>query len=154
MEGNSLIAKSVMVTGHRIVEDLDEKKLEEIFKLLIKKGYTRFYIGMALGFDTICFKILEKLRENNDITLIACIPCREQDKYFTDSQKEEYARMLKSANEKHLLSEKFTSYCMYRRNCYMVDHSAIVVAYLRKSFGGTFNTVKYAEKKCKKIINI
>ncbi|HBJ97737.1 MAG TPA: DUF1273 domain-containing protein [Clostridiales bacterium] len=154
MEVNSLIAKSVMVTGHRIVEDLDEKKLEEIFKLLIKKGYTRFYIGMALGFDTICFKILEKLRENNDITLIACIPCREQDKYFTDSQKEEYARMLKSANEKHLLSEKFTSYCMYRRNCYMVDHSAIVVAYLRKSFGGTFNTVKYAEKKCKKIINI
>mgnify|MGYP002515423043 CR=1 FL=1 len=154
MEVNSLIAKSVMVTGHRIVEDLDEKKLEEIFKLLIKKGYTRFYIGMALGFDTICFKILEKLRENNDITLIACIPCREQDKYFTDSQKEEYARMLKSANEKHLLSEKFTSYCMYRRNCYMVDHSAIVVAYLRKSFGGTFNTVKYAEKKGKKIINI
>ena len=154
MEVNYLIAKSVMVTGHRIVEDLDEKKLEEIFKLLIKKGYTRFYIGMALGFDTICFKILEKLRENNDITLIACIPCREQDKYFTDSQKEEYARMLKSANEKHLLSEKFTSYCMYRRNCYMVDHSAIVVAYLRKSFGGTFNTVKYAEKKGKKIINI
>ena len=30
MEVNSLIAKSVMVTGHRIVEDLDEKKLEEI----------------------------------------------------------------------------------------------------------------------------
>lgn len=154
MEVNSLIAKSVMVTGHRVVENLDEKKLEEIFKLLIKKGYTRFYVGMALGFDTVCFKILEKLRENNDITLIACIPCREQDKYFTDSQKEEYARMLKSANEKHLLSEKFTSYCMYRRNCYMVDHSAIVIAYLHKSFGGTFNTVKYAEKKGKKIIYV
>lgn len=154
MEDISLIAKSVAITGHRTVENLDEKRLENVFKLLIKKGFTRFYVGMAIGFDAVCFKILEKLRENSDITLIACIPCREQDKYFTESQKAEYARMLKSANEKHLLSEKFTSYCMYKRNCYMVDHSAVVIAYLRKSFGGTFNTIKYAEKSNKKIINV
>ena len=32
--------------------------------VLIKKGYNRFLVGMAIGFDTLCFNILEKLREN------------------------------------------------------------------------------------------
>lgn len=153
MEEN-LILKSVAITGHREADGLDEKKLEGVFKLLVKKGYTRFFVGMALGFDTVCFKILEKIREKENIKIIACIPCKDQDKYFTDEQKEDYAKMVKSANERIIFSEKYTSYCMHRRNCYMVDNSSVLVAFLNKNFGGTYNTVKYAEKAKKNIIRI
>ena len=154
MAEENLVLKTVAVTGHRTVEDLDEQRLEEVFKQLIKKGYNRFLIGMALGFDTVCFKILNKLRANNDIKLIACIPCKDQDRYFTEAQKAEYAELVALADEKRIFSEKFTSYCMHRRNCYMVDKSSVIVAYLRKSFGGTYNTVKYAEKQGKTIVHI
>lgn len=154
MAEENFVGRTVAVTGHRTLENINEAKLEEIFKVLIKKGYNRFLVGMAIGFDTLCFNILEKLREKHEIKIIACIPCLEQDKYFTESQKTEYARMVKSADEKRIFSEKYTSYCMHRRNCYMVDKSSVLVAYLRKSFGGTYNTVKYAEKQKKLIVNI
>ncbi len=154
MAEENFVGRTVAVTGHRTLENVNEGRLEEIFKVLIKKGYNRFLVGMAVGFDTLCFNILEKLREKHDIKLIACIPCLDQAKYFTESQKAEYERMVKSADEKRIFSEKFTSYCMHRRNCYMVDKSSVLVAYLRKSFGGTFNTVKYAEKQKKLIVYI
>lgn len=154
MAEENLVLKSVAVTGHRTVESLNEQKLEEVFKQLIKKGYNRYLVGMAVGFDSICFRILEKLREKSDIKIIACIPCKDQAKYFTESQKAEYERMVKSADEKRIFSEKYTSYCMHRRNCYMVDKSNVIVAYLRKSFGGTYNTVKYAEKQGKTIVHV
>ena len=154
MAEENFVGRTVAVTGHRTLENVNEGRLEEIFKVLIKKGYNRFLVGMAIGFDTLCFNILEKLREKHDIKIIACIPCLEQDKYFTETQKTEYARMVKSADEKRIFSEKYTSYCMHRRNCYMVDKSSVLVAYLRKSFGGTYNTVKYAEKQKRLIVNI
>ncbi len=153
-ENINVISRTVAVTGHRTVGDLNKTKLEEVFKLLIKKGYDTYLVGMAVGFDTICFNILSELKKTNDIKLIACIPCKDQAKYFTESQKEEYEKMLLVADEKRIFSEKFTSYCMHRRNCYMVDNSSIIIAYLNKTFGGTFNTVKYAEKKGKRIIKV
>ena len=43
---------------------------------------------------------------------------------------------------------------MMERNRFMVDNSSILLAYLREDRGGTYNTVKYAEKKQKQIIRI
>jgi len=146
--------RSVAITGHRTVGDINVAKLEEVFRLLIKRGYDTYLVGMAVGFDTICFNILDKLRETHDIKIIACIPCKDQARYFTPEQKEEYERIVSIADEKRIFSEKFNSYCMHRRNCYMVDNSYVLIAYLNKTFGGTFNTVKYAEKKNKKIVYI
>ena len=153
-ENISIISRSVAVTGHRTVENLNEGKLEDVFRLLIKKGYDTYLVGMAVGFDTICFNILDKLRKEFDIKIIACIPCKDQAKYFTESQKEEYERIVALADEKRIFSEKFTSYCMHRRNCYMVDNASIIIAYINKTFGGTYNTVKYAEKKGKRVIKV
>ena len=153
-ENINIISRSVAVTGHRTVENVNTAKLEEVFKLLIKKGYDTYLVGMALGFDTICFNILEKLREKYNIKIIACIPCKDQAKYFTESQKAEYDKMVASADEKRIFSEKFTSHCMHRRNCYMVDQSSVLISYLKKTFGGTYNTVKYAEKKGKMVIYV
>lgn len=153
-ENISIVSRTVAVTGHRTVENLNTARLEEVFRLLIKKGYDTYLVGMAVGFDTICFNILDKLREEYDIKIIACIPCKDQAKYFTESQKEEYERIVALADEKRIFSEKFTSYCMHRRNCYMVDNASVIISYLNKTFGGTYNTVKYAEKKNKKVINV
>ena len=36
----------------------------------------------------------------------------------------------------------------------MVDNSSYVIAYLNENKGGTANTVRYANKKGKKVINI
>ena len=76
-ENISIVSRTVAVTGHRTVENLNTARLEEVFRLLIKKGYDTYLVGMAVGFDTICFNILEKLREEYDIKIVACIPCKD-----------------------------------------------------------------------------
>ena len=62
--------------------------------------------------------------------------------------------MLKKADVTFYTSTDYTPYCMQKRNMFMVDNCSVLLAYLRDNKGGTFNTVKYAEKNQKQIIRI
>ena len=147
--------KTICVSGHRYLgKDLDKKRVEGFLIKLIEKGFNTFLIGMALGFDTLCFQILERLKEKNDIKIIACVPCPEQPSKFNQKQKEEYFRLLSVADEKVVLNEEYTPYCMQKRNEFMVDNSFAVLCYLNRNSGGTFNTVSYAKKKNVFVINV
>ena len=147
--------KTCAVTGHRgLNKDFDNDKLVSALKEVIADGYDCFLIGMALGFDTECFHALEELRKTENITLIACVPCKDQDKKFNEEQKKEYKRMLSSADEVTILSNAYTDKCMLMRNKYMIDRCSALIAYLRRKTGGTFYTVNYAERTGKKIIFI
>ena len=147
--------KAVCITGHRkISKDLDKNKLKEVLNKLIEREYNVFLIGMAVGFDTLCFQILEEIKKEREIKIIACIPCKNQDINFNESQKKEYERLIKKADEKILISENYTPYCMIKRNKFMVDNSSIVLSYLNTQKGGTANTVQYAIKNNIPVINI
>lgn len=147
--------RTCAVSGHRIItEKIDLEKLNGIFLKLIEGGYNTFLVGMALGFDTVCFHALEKIREKHDIKIVACIPCIKQDYKFNKEQKEEYERMVLSADFKVIISEDYTPYCMKKRNDYMIKNSSLLVAFLRENKGGTYYTVKRAEKENVAIIKI
>lgn len=147
-------AKTCAVTGHRILyTGFDRLKLKEFFLKIIEIGFDNYLIGMALGFDTECFNVLEEIRQEKPIKIIACIPCLNQDYKFNKEQKMEYQRMLNSADEKVYLSKEYTKNCMIKRNKYMVDNASLLVSYLKHDFGGSYNTVKYAEKQNVQIIN-
>ncbi len=146
-------AKTCAVTGHRVLPyNFDKERLKKRLEQIVNIGYDTFMVGMALGFDTECFKALEKIRKNKPIKIIACIPCRSQADRFNKIQKAEYERMLASADEKVYVSEEYDSKCMMKRNIYMVDRSSLVYCYLNRNFGGTYNTVKYTQKNGKCVI--
>ncbi len=139
--------KTCAVTGHRrLQEDYDREKVKEIFLKLIDGGYNTFLVGMALGFDTECFMILQEIRKTKPIKIIACIPCENQADRFTFQQKTLYKKLVKSADEKVLISKDYTPYCMMQRNIFMVDNCYCLITYLRQNKGGTKNTVEYAKK--------
>lgn len=145
---------SCAFTGHRIVkENFNLKLLEETVKRFINDGVTRFYCGMAMGFDLIAAGVvLKEKEENKNVELIACIPCPEQDKYFSPEDKEKYERILSLCDKKELLSDHYFKGCMLARDRYMVDCSDRILAYLnRVDEGGTAYTVSYAEQKNKEI---
>ena len=145
------------VTGHRRLENkFDKYKLLSTLNQLIESGYSVFLTGMALGFDSECFKALYylKTKENKDVKIIACVPCRNQDKNFSPEKKTEYNEMLNRADKIVLLSENYTAYCMQKRNMFMVDNCSLLLAHLLKEKGGTANTVNYAINKGKKILYI
>lgn len=124
------------------------KILENLIDDLIKEGYTDFYSGMALGFDTFAAElIIKKAKKNPNIHLHAVIPCPNQADLWNESDKKIYNKLLKKCSTKTLISPIYTKSCMLLRNQYMVDNSSAVICLWNGTFsGGTAYTVRYAKK--------
>lgn len=147
--------KNVALTGHRTLgRDFSPGLLRMKLAELMEAGADTFYCGMALGFDLLCGEILCEMKEGSGIRLIACIPCADQNATFSRAAREQYERVFENAGEHIILHDRYTSGCMFERNRYMVDHSDVVLAYLRTQKGGTFYTVNYAKKTGKPVIII
>lgn len=142
--------KNCSFTGHRYIPDnFDKEKLKNTVESLIKKGVEVFYNGGAMGFDLLCAEVVLSLKEKyQNIQLILCIPCINQEKSYSEKDKERYREVCKKADEKIYISN--TAYfrgCMQKRNIYLADNGDVLLAYLTKETGGTAFTVKYYKKK-------
>ena len=143
------------VSGHREFYDkIDKKILKQIFISIIEKGIDTFLVGMAIGFDTLCFKILKELKYDYNFRIIACVPCENQEKNFSLSQKKEYKKLLEEADEKVLINKNYTPYCMMERNRFMVDNSSILICYVTKNYGGSYATKNYAISQGLKVADV
>lgn len=143
------IGNACALTGHRqLSSDFSPRKLEETFvKLIDERGVDTFYCGMAVGFDCAACEILLSLRDRGrHVRVIACIPCPEQSARFSPKQKEFYRELLARCDERITVSPFYDRQCMQKRNCYMVDRAAYLVAYCNRENGGSANTVRYAQK--------
>lgn len=145
---------SCAFTGHRYLRDLDYALLDRVVLNLIKNGCSRFLCGMAKGFDMAAAESVIALKKQYPAELVACIPCENQTDVYSAADKERYGRILKNCSEIIVLSESYSNGCMHMRDRFMVDNSDIVLSYLRRSSGGTYYTVRYAEKSGKKIIGL
>lgn len=140
-------------TGHRILrKDFNDEKLKNIIKKTIKNGYKTFLIGMAKGFDMKCFETLLSLN-NENIEIIACVPCKNQSENYSLKEKEKYKELLEKANKIIYFGDEYKNGCMQIRNRFMVDNSSLIISYFYINKGGTYYTVNYAIKNGKKIIN-
>lgn len=146
---------SCAFTGHRnIPSDFSLKPLKEAILKVLKEGCRVFYCGMAYGFDLIACSTLLEFKNLYDFKIVACIPCADQAKDFSISDKKLYARMLSACDEKVVLHKTFVKGCMFERDRYMVDKSSALIAYLVERESGTGYTVRYAEEKGLKIIYV
>ena len=141
--------EKVAFTGHReLGEDFSFEKLKNEIKNTIEKGATTFLNGGAMGFDLYAGEAVLSLKEEFPfLKLIICIPCANQDKYFSDNDKKRYAKLLKEADEKIMVSDYYFKGCMQKRDRFMVDGADALITYCKKETGGTAYTVRYFEKK-------
>lgn len=145
-------AKTCAFTGHRVLEkNFNDSNLRITIDYLLTQGYKYFLVGMALGFDTLCFDVLQEYKKNNKIKIVACIPCENQADKFNISQKKKYNEMLKLADYKVAIRKNYTETCMQLRNKFMIDNCSCVVAHIKRNYGGTAKTVDYAIQQQKKI---
>ncbi|MGN1258735.1 MAG: SLOG family protein [Christensenellales bacterium] len=113
----------------------------------IREGCIHFISGMALGFDMICAEIVLELKKNYpNIKLVCAIPCKNQDKLWSEEYKKRYKRILKQADIVRYIKEEYTKNCMLERNDYMLNNSSKVIALFNGLAGGTKSTIMKAEK--------
>ena len=152
-------AETVCFTGHRVVANADllvlEQRLDKTVEQLVNRGITRFLDGGAIGFDTLAsIAVLKRREADRRIKLIIVQPCGDQDAKWRTEDKHIYRRLLIAADEVICLSDKYYDGCMLDRNKYLVDHSAICVAYLKRNRSGTRQTVLLARAMGLEIINL
>lgn len=122
-----------------------KQRLRDVIEESYRDGMRHFICGMARGCDFYFAEtVLELRRSHPEITLEAAIPCASQSHGWRREEQLRWQRILASCDLETLVQERYDPGCMLRRNRYMVDHSALVIAVYDGSDGGTRRTLEYA----------
>lgn len=139
---------SVIVTfcGHREIVNRDElrDKLNAAIIGLISEGADTFYLGGYGAFDSLANEVLHELKDQYHIHTSLVLPYLDRD-YLTDIYDDTIYPPLESVPRRFAIS---------RRNEWMVDQADVVVAYVKHGWGGAAATLRYAERKKKRIVEI
>ncbi len=147
-------------TGHR---NIGKTKLDRVTGFVneaildaINSGVTEFITGGAVGFDTIAAEQVLFMREDyRDIRLNLYIPCKNHTVRWTEENRKRFERILSlSDSVKYVSSDSYREGCMQKRNAAMIADSDMCIAYMNNPYSGTGQTLKLAEEKDIKIVNI
>lgn len=110
-----------------------------------ERGFRHFLCGMARGSDLYFGELVLQLRAKQpDVILEAAIPYRGQCDTWSRDDQLRYRRIVSQCDITTVLQEEYTPHCMAKRNQYMVDNSALVIALYSGTPGGTRSTLLYA----------
>lgn len=151
--------KNCSFTGHRIIpkEHLEyvKKKLNGGINYAYENGCRIFHTGGALGFDTLAAQAVIAFRASHpNVRLVLVLPCREQADGWTEPQRAEYEKILKSADSVIYISENYHKDCMRVRNAYLAQNADMLLSYVYKARSGAAQTVRMAERLNVKIFNL
>ena len=142
---------NVAFFGHRYIDNmfLVEERLEKHFRRLMQeKQYVDFLVGRNGDFDQIVSSTVKRLKRSyrdDNSYLVLVLP------YGTEEYFEEYYDEIEVSYE---ASKAHPKSAIQIRNREMVDRADLIICYIEEKHGGAYQTVKYAEKAGKTIINL
>ena len=148
---------TVSFFGHRIIQDFSaaEERVEAlIHNLLLGKDYVDFLIGRDGDFDQIvssAVKRMKRLVRDDNSSLIWVLP------YPTAELRDNIDSFQNYYDEIEICDAAASSHpkkSFQIRNRQMVDRSDLVVFYVDHNSGGAYQTMRYAQKEEKNIINL
>ena len=137
----------VTFCGHKDIADQSTVRVavDEVLRGLIAEGADYFLLGGYGGFDLLAARaVLDLKQQHPEIHSTLVIPYLNRE-YSTDLYDDTTYPPLEDVPMKFAIS---------RRNEWMVDQADVVVAYVTHGWGGAAATLKYAERKNKRIINV
>lgn len=137
-------------TGHRKLFEEDSAILERTniyLSRLLQQNVRFFWLGGALGFDTLMAEYLLSLKKYDPkIQIYLALPFEGYRNRWTASQQARAARIDAQVDNLVFCSQVPSKQAFLRRNRYLVDQSRYCISYCSKSFGGTPYTIRYAKK--------
>jgi uncharacterized phage-like protein YoqJ len=119
--------------------------------ILEEENVAHIISGMALGWD---FAIAKSAIEMN-IPFSAYIPCKNQEMKWSKEDQDEYKFLISKAADVQYISEKYSSFCMQKRNEAMALVANEGLALWNGDLsGGTFNCISFCKKNNIKVKNL
>lgn len=148
---------TVAFFGHRYIDNplkIEELLEKQIRKLINEKEYVNFLVGRNGEFDQCVSSTVLRTRkifrdDNSALTLVLPYPTAEYvnnekcfNDYYTDIE------ISYDASKAHPKS------AIQIRNRKMVDKADFIICYIKHKKGGAWQTIQYALKQGKKVINL
>lgn len=139
--------------GHRdVFENISDELKQAIEKAITEYDINTFYVGDRGDFDRRAAGAVRSMKSKHpDIKVVLVLP------YFTNKINE-YKEFYEEDYDSIFLPQELMGVhpkgAITKRNRLMVDESELIICYVKREFGGAYNTVKYAERKKKNIIRI
>ena len=141
--------KKVTFCGHRSLAGVDvgrlKKLLGEQIEYAIKCGTEEFLLGGYGDFDILCANTVKEYKctypHIKSVLVIAYM-----DKECNND--------LYDCSEYPPIENVPKRFAISKRNEYMVNSSDYVIAFVKNNFGGAYDTLKYAKRKKKDVVNI
>ena len=148
---------TVSFFGHRIIEDFNraEAKVEAlIHELILQKEYVEFLVGRGGDFDQIVSSAAKRLQrriraDNSSLVWVLPYPTAE-----LRNNEESFSAYYDEIEICNAAENSHPKRAYQIRNRQMVDRSDLVVFYVEHNSGGAYQTMRYAQEKGKRIINL
>ena len=120
---------------------------------LYRRGYRHFISGMAMGCDLYFAEAALSLRKRYPgVTVEGAVPCPTQAQKWPERLRRRRRLILNDCDLETVVQQHYDRFCMHRRDRYMVDRSAAVLAVFDGTPGGTQYTLNYAMDKGREIL--
>lgn len=120
---------------------------------LYRRGFRHFISGMAMGCDLYFTEAaLDFRRQYSDITVEGAVPCPTQAQKWPEDLRRRWRAVLDACDLETVVQQNYDRWCMLRRDRYMVDRSAAVLAVFDGTPGGTQYTLNYAMDQGREIL--
>lgn len=148
---------TVSFFGHRYIEretEIESRLDKLLHDLIIQKEYVDFLIGRDGEFDLLASAVIKRAIRNygygnTHFTLV--LP------YMKAEYRDNEQSYLDYYDEVEICSESAKTHpksAIQVRNRSLVDRSDLVVCCIQHKSGGAYKTIRYAEKKGKRIVNL
>ena len=148
---------TVSFFGHRNIElgsEIENRLDSLLHEIITQREYVEFLIGRDGEFDLLVSSVIKQAVAKYDCgntSIILVLPYMKAE--FRDNEQS----YLEYYDEVEICSESANAHpkaAIQLRNRVMVDHSDLVICYVKHKSGGAYKTIQYAEKQDKRIINL
>lgn len=148
---------TVVFFGHRNIDNPFEieKLLEKhIRKLIAEHEYVDFLVGRNGDFDMLVSSVILRVRrqyrnDNSSLTLILPYLTAEYKNY-----EESFCNYYTDVEISYAASTSHPKSAIQIRNREMIDRADLIICAIKKQEGGAWQSVRYAIKKGKNVINV
>ena len=142
--------------GHSSIKasiELSNKIKEIILSSTANAPTVTFYCGGYGDFDNLCASICRELKETlNNCEIVFVTP------YITLAQQKKMNHLIDSNLYDSIVYPPIENvpprFAITKRNEWMISEANLIISYVYRTYGGTYNSLKYAQRKNKSIVNL
>ena len=148
---------TVAFFGHRYIDNplkVEELLEEQIRKLINEKEYVDFVVGRNGEFDQCVSSTVLRVRKNvrdDNSALVLVLPYATAEYLNNENYFHEYYTDIEIS---HAASVAHPKSAIQIRNREMIDRADLVICYIEHEKGGAWQTVQFAIKQGKNVINL